>query len=106
MRQLSQIEEEYPTGARPILMYVIAVDDNGTMEEQKNLSSIASFEFVDQNERSSDYNSKLTEFLETSFQHYSYGLPKLEEKAEGDYILTLGCQFAHTHTHARKHAHT
>ena len=90
LRQLSQIEEEYPTGARPILMYVIAVDDNGTMEEQKNLLSIASFEFVDQNEQSSDYNSKLTEFIETSFQYYIYALPALDEDAEGNYTLMLG----------------
>ena len=90
LRQLNQIEEEYPTGARPILMYVIAVDDNGTREEQKNLSSIASFEFIDQYEQFFSYDSKLTEFIETSFQHYSYGLPKLEENAEGNYILTLG----------------
>ena len=104
LRQLSQIEEEYPTGARPILMYVIAVDDNGTREEQKNLLSIASFKFVDQNEQSFNYNSKFTEFVETSFQHYSYGLPKLEEDAEGDYILTLSCyiymyiKFTNIHT--------
>ena len=99
LRQLSQIEEEYPTGARPILMYVIAVDDDGTREGQKNLLSVASFEFVDQDEESNNHSSKLTEFVETSFQHYSYGLPKLEEEAEGKYILTLGCQFVQTYTH-------
>ena len=112
MRQLSRIEEECPTGARPILMYVIAVDDNGTREGQKNLSSIGSFDFIDQDEQNFNHDSKFTEFVETSFQHYSYGLPKLEEEAEGDYILTLGCQFAHIyacmythtmHTHARAH---
>ena len=106
LRQLSQIEEEYPTGSRPILMFVIAVDDNGTREEQKNLSSIASFEFVDQNEQPFNYTSKLTEFIETSFQHYSYALPKLEEDAEGDYILTLGCQFALVRVHTQIHTPT
>ena len=90
LRQLSQIEEEYPTGARPILMYVIAVDDNGTREEQKNLTSVASFKRIKPDDQTINYNSVITEFVETSFQHYNYGLPKLEENAEGDYILILG----------------
>ena len=70
-------------------MYVIAVDDNGTREEQQSLGSIASFEFVTDTRH--NYSSLLTEFIETSFQHYSYALPQLEEEAEGNYILTLGC---------------
>ena len=92
LRQLSQIEEEYPTGARPILMYIIAADDNGTKEEQKNLTSVASFQFNKSDDQTTtiNYDSVITEFVETSFQHYNYDLPKLEEDAEGDYILILG----------------
>ena len=56
------IEKEYSTGTRPILLYVISIDDDGTREEQKALSSFASFQFVNQDEETFDYNSKLTEF--------------------------------------------
>ena len=65
-------------------MYVIAVDDNGTSEEQKNLSSIATFEF-----NLNTDNSRLNGFLETSFQFYTYVLPALDEDAEGSYALIL-----------------
>ena len=101
------IEEEYPTGTRPILSYVISVDDDGTREEQKALSSFASFQFFNQDGESFDYNSKLTEFMETSFQQYRYALPKLEEDAEGRYTLTIGCYislfYTNTHTHTCTH---
>ena len=106
------IEEKYSTGTRPILLYVISVDDHGTREEQQALSSIASFQFVNQHGQTFDYNSKLTEFMETSFQQYRYALPKLEEDAEGNYTLTLGCYInlfcihIHTHTHMYKHRYT
>ena len=112
------IEEEYSPGTRPILLYVISVDDDGTREEQKALSSFAMFQFVNQDEERFDYNSKLTEFMETSFQQYRYAFPKLEEDAEGRYTLTIGCYinifYTHTHTYMhtymntdiRTHAHT
>ena len=82
---------ESAVSTKPILMYVIAVDADGTREEQKNLSSIASFEFVNSDGEAFNYSSRFTEFVETSFQYYSYVLPVLEEDAEGNYILTLGC---------------
>ena len=72
-------------------MYVIAVDANGTRERQKSLSSIASFEFIKKDGQIIDYNFMFTEFEETSFQHFSYALPALDEDAEGSYALTLGC---------------
>ena len=101
------IEEEYSTGTRPILFYVISVDDDGTREEQKALSSFASFQFVNQDGETFDYNSKLTDFMQISFQQYHYALPKLEEDAEGRYILTIGCYitlfYTHTHTHTCTH---
>ena len=91
-------------------MYVIAVDDDGTREEQNALSSIASFQFVNQDGETFDYNSKFTEFVETSFQHYHYAFPKLEEDAEGHYNLILGCYidsfYTHIHTHTHTHTHT
>ena len=65
-------------------MYVIVVDDDGTREEQKNLSSIATFEF-----NSNTDNSRLIEFVETSFQFYTYALPVLDEDANGSYALIL-----------------
>ena len=80
---------ESPAGTRPIFMYVIAVDSNGTREEQKSLSSFASFIFINSDGEEFDYNSKFAEFMETSFQYYSYALPVLEEDAEGSYTLTL-----------------
>ena len=70
-------------------MYVIAVDSNGTRKEQKSLTSFASFIFINSDGQTFEYNSKLTEFRETSFQYYSYALPALEEDAEGSYTLTL-----------------
>ena len=70
-------------------MYVIAVDADGVKEQQKSLNSIASFEFVNKNGQSFNYSSNFTEFMETSFQHYSYTLPALEEDDEGNYTLTL-----------------
>ena len=91
LRLLSNVTVESSAGTRPHLMYVIAVDDNGTREEQKNLSSIASFEFVNLDEQAFDYSSRFNEFIETSFQNYSYVLPVLTEDAEGSYTLTLGC---------------
>ena len=81
---------ESSAGARPILMYVIAVDADGTREEQKSLSSIAIFEFVNLNGQTFDYSSEFTEFIEVSFQYYDYALPALEEDAGGSYRLTLG----------------
>ena len=71
-------------------MYAIAVDDDGTREEQKSLDSIASFEFVNQS-GNFNYSSNLAKFTETPFQHYSYALPTLVEENEGNYTLTLGC---------------
>ena len=82
---------ESSVGTKLILMYVIAVDANGTREEQKHLSCIASFEFVNSDGEAFNYSSRFTEFIETSFQYYSYVLPVLEEDAEGNYTLTLGC---------------
>ena len=41
--------------------------------------------------------------METSFQKYSYALPKLED-AEGRYTLTIGC-YINTHAHTRTHTH-
>ena len=82
-------------GARPILMYVISVDADGTREKENNLSSIASFQFINTNGET--FKLDLTEFVETSFQYYNYVLPTLEEDAEGSYILTLGwCVFVAT----------
>ena len=77
------------TGTRPIFMYVIAVDANGTREEQKNLPSIASFEFVNSDGEAFNYSSSFTEFEETSFQYYNFALPVLEENAGGNYTLIL-----------------
>ena len=90
LRLLNDISGEHSVGTRPIFMYVIAVDDNGVRELQKNLNSTASFEFVNSDGQTFDFSSRFTEFLETSFQHYSYALPPLEEDAEGSYTLTLG----------------
>ena len=84
LRLLSNSTVDSTEGTRPIFMYVIAVDDNGTREGQKNLSSIATFEF-----NSNTDNSRLSEFLETSFQFYTYVLPALDEDAEGSYALIL-----------------
>ena len=84
MRLLSNITVDSTEGTRPLFMYVIVVDDDGTREEQKNLSSIATFKFnlnID--------NSRLNEFVETSFQFYTYALPVLDEDAEGSYVLFL-----------------
>ena len=90
LRQLSKISEEYSVGARPVLMYVIAVDDDGTREEHKNISSIASFQFTDPQGQNFDYSSKFTEFEETSFQYYAYILPALEEEDSGtSYTIIL-----------------
>ena len=80
---------ESSVGARPIFMYVIAVDADGTREEQKNLSSIASFEFVNSDGEAFNYSSRFTEFVKTSFQYYSYVLPPLEEDAGGNYTIIL-----------------
>ena len=80
---------ESSVGARPIFIYVIAVDNKGTRKEQKNLSSIASFEFVNSDREAFNYSSRFTEFVETSFQYYSYALPPLEEDSGGNYIITL-----------------
>ena len=66
-------------------MYLIAVDADGTKENQNSLN--ASFTFVN------DQSTKTFEFEnanETSFQHYSYVLPIIEEDSEGSYKLTLG----------------
>ena len=71
---------------------MIAADANGTKEEQKNLSSIASFEFSNSNGEAFNYNSRFTEFVETSFQYYSYVLPPLEEDDGGNYTIIL-CMF-------------
>ena len=90
LKLLSNISAEASLGTRPILMYVIAVDDDGTKEEQKNLSSIASFQFVNSDGQMFNYDSKLTEFIETSFQYYIYALPALAEDTEGNYTLMLG----------------
>ena len=81
------------TGNRPIFMYAIAVDDDGTREGQESLDFIASFEFVNQS-GTFNYSSNLAEFMETPFQHYSYVLPTLVEENEGNYTLTLGCYIA------------
>ena len=91
MRLLSDIFVNSSAGTRPIFMYVIAVDADGVREEQKNLVSVASFEFVNKAGQNFNYSSNFTEFTETSFQHYSYALPILEEDDEGNYTLTLGC---------------
>ena len=90
LRQLSKISEEYSTGARPILTYIIAVDDNGTMEEQKSLTSVASFQFVNSDGSTFDNISILSEFMEASFQYYILVLSALDEDAEGSYTLILG----------------
>ena len=76
-------------GTRPIIMYVIAVDDSGTREEQKSLNSIASFVFTNKDGQVFNYSSKFIDFVETSFQQYNYALPALEEDNEGSYTLTL-----------------
>ena len=90
MRQLSKISDEYPVGARPILMYLIAVDDNGTKEEEQNISTIASFQFIDAEGKAFDYSSYFTEFEEASFQYYIYALPALQEEDSGtSYTLIL-----------------
>ena len=90
LRLLSDTFVNSSAGTRPILMYVIAINADGVREEQKSLDSIASFEFINKNGQSFNYSSNFTEFTETSFQHYSYALPVLEEDNEGVYILTPG----------------
>ena len=90
LRQLNKISEGYSVGARPVLMYVIAVDDDGTREEQKNISSIASFQFTDPEGKNFDYSSKFIEFEEASFQYYIYALPALKEEDSGtNYTIIL-----------------
>lgn len=89
MRLLSDESVESSVGTRPIIMYVIVVDDNGTREKQQSLISIASFVFKNKDGQVFNYSSKFTDFVETSFQHYSYPLPTLEEDNEGSYTLTL-----------------
>ena len=90
LRQLRKISEEFSVGARPILEYLVAVDDDGTREEEKNISSIAEFQFMDLEENSLDYSSNFTEFEEAYFQYYIYALPALEEKDSGtSYTLIL-----------------
>ena len=84
LRLLSNSTVDSTEGTRPLFTYVIAVDDDGTREEQKNLSSIATFEF-----NSNTDNSRLAEFVEASFQYYIYALPALGEDAEGTYALIL-----------------
>ena len=74
-------------------MYVVAVDANGTQKEYKSLNSFISFVFVNSDSQAFDFSSKFNEFVETSFQHYSYTLPSLEEDAEGSYTLTLGYHY-------------
>ena len=75
-------------------MYVIAVDTDGTIENQKRLNSTASFIFV----RSVDQLQETLIFheraIEISFQHYSYILPIVKEDSEGSYQLTLGYYYA------------
>ena len=90
LRQLRKISKEYSVGARPILEYLVAVDDDGTREEEKNISSIALFQFMDPKNNTHDYSSNFTEFEEAFFQYYIYALPALEEKDSGtSYTLIL-----------------
>ena len=89
LRLLSDSFVNSSAGSRPTLMYVIAVDADGVRKQQKSLNSIASFEFVNKNGQRFNYSSNFPEFMETSFQHYSYTLPALEEDDEGNYTLTL-----------------
>jgi len=89
LRLLSSKSVELSAGTRPIIMYIIAVDDRGTREEQKSLNSIASFVFRNKDGQVFNNSSKFTDFVETSFQQYNYPLPTLEEDDEGSYTLTL-----------------
>ena len=89
LRLLSDTFVNSSAGSRPTFMYVIAVDADGVREHQKSLNSIASLEFVNNNGQSFNYSSNFPEFMEISFQHYSYTLPALEEDDEGNYTLTL-----------------
>ena len=88
LKLLSNTSVNSSTGARPILMYLVAVDDDGTRKEQKNLSSVASFEF-NSDGQTYNYTSMLSEFVETSFQLYIYALPAVDGNAEGRYTLKL-----------------
>ncbi|XP_065913065.1 hemicentin-1-like isoform X2 [Dysidea avara] len=76
-------------GTRPIIMYTIAVDADGTREGQKNLSSIASLSFRNSSGQNLNKNEDLFKFTETSFQNYDYPLPPLDSNTEGNYILTI-----------------
>ena len=88
LRLLSDESVEASVGARPIIMYVIAVDADGTRENQKRLNS--SFAFV----KSDNQLQETVDATETSFQHYRYILPILEEDSGGSYKLTIGYHYA------------
>jgi len=90
MRLLSDASVKSSVGGRPIIMYVIAVDDDGTREQQSNLSTFASFEFENGDGNPSNFTSNFTEFMEVSYQYYSYALPVLKEDDEGTYRFVIG----------------
>ena len=81
MRLLSDLYLKSSVGARPIIMYIIAIDADGTRERQENLDALFTLTNSD--------DLVVPEVVEASFQHYDYVLPLLEEDVEGSYRLTL-----------------
>ena len=74
-------------GSRPVLEFTVAVDSNGVLEFQNNVTSLLNFTFT--NSSQSKTLLPLPEMDPDNFQRFPYTLPPLGVGTEGMYTLTF-----------------
>jgi len=77
-------------GARPGISYTIAVDADGTIEGQNNLSTVASFTFANSSVEEFSVTEQISQFREILFQNYDYVFPPMDNSLQGNYTLSVG----------------
>ena len=74
-------------GSRPVLEFTVAVDSDGVLEFQNNVTSLLTFTFT--NSSQNQTLLPLPVLDPNNFQRYSYTLPPLGVGTEGIYTLTF-----------------
>lgn len=80
-------------GSRPVIEFMVAVDSNGVVEFQNNVTSLLTFIFLS-NSSQEQIQLPLPVMDSDNFQHYSYTLPPVGINNEGLYTLTINGMLA------------
>jgi len=75
-------------GSRPVIEFIVAVDSNGIVEFQNNVTNLLTFSFLE-NSSKEQIQLPLPVMDSDNFQLYSYILPPVGISTEGIYMLTI-----------------